>query len=477
MDEIKATPRIEWLGAIVDALRATREKIRPEDPKPGEKWYSRGFAPAAGRFLTDMVLPEEGLEELNDWSHGDLPMHIPEMSNIPQFKSNRSVGKTAEAIGMAPFGALAKIPAKAAVGATALATGLRLGKDMKVPKGQLNMLVPVIGDESIGVLNRAHEAENMLSGGADAKAIWKQTGMHPIQRAPDDPALPPRTALESKFAQEVTNPKDKPLINPDILMSEKDTTDFLHANLRPEQLQHETADEIVKRLRADKPQIIRPGTYEYENVLINHPLLDSRPDIRRRLLEVFEREKGGSLGSSFGDYDAIYKLAAVAPKLKGQRPGTSKYEDTILHELTHYLQREGGAPTGGGSGGLRIPSDIDEDHLEFALYNLPPDLRKFGARMDKNIGMSLPPGRPEFQRYKNIYGEQDARASAIREMGSPVSLNSAPIYSFDNPEAGHMTGEFEKMLRAYQEAQSTNPATDAAFSRAFAAALRARGLR
>lgn len=83
MGAISATPRNSVLGALADALSTARD-------------YGNRFH-GAGDFLVGGVP-----DELNEWSYGNSPVHMSEMSNIPMIAPNRAENLLALA-GMIPM--------------------------------------------------------------------------------------------------------------------------------------------------------------------------------------------------------------------------------------------------------------------------------------------------------------------------------------------------------------------------------------
>jgi len=88
MDELKASPRNELIGALADMLRAGRETANEySDLRLGDLFAGR--AP----------------EEINEWSYGNLPMHIVgggTGSLIPQMKVGRD-SQVLDVGALAPF--------------------------------------------------------------------------------------------------------------------------------------------------------------------------------------------------------------------------------------------------------------------------------------------------------------------------------------------------------------------------------------
>lgn len=79
--EIKASPRNQTLGKVADKLARLRDlankyEILPQVPLLG------------GTGIGDLLMGEAP-EEVSNWSYGNAPMQVPEMSNVPQMKTGR----------------------------------------------------------------------------------------------------------------------------------------------------------------------------------------------------------------------------------------------------------------------------------------------------------------------------------------------------------------------------------------------------
>jgi hypothetical protein len=89
-DSIKPSPRNGFLGWLADNLAATKSTMNQFDLKhaflPG--FVREHLSPepfGAGELLGKMP------DEVNEWSYGNAPMHVPPTSNIPQFKRSLPV--------------------------------------------------------------------------------------------------------------------------------------------------------------------------------------------------------------------------------------------------------------------------------------------------------------------------------------------------------------------------------------------------
>jgi len=80
--QLKASPRNQALGALADKLSRLKEL--------GNKYQVLDQVPLlGGTGLGDLFLGQ-GPEEVSNWSYGNAPMQIPEMTRIPQIKKGRA---------------------------------------------------------------------------------------------------------------------------------------------------------------------------------------------------------------------------------------------------------------------------------------------------------------------------------------------------------------------------------------------------
>jgi hypothetical protein len=95
MDEIKASPVVNpRMAALAKLLRAGRDI--------GNKaTFSPSMPLVGGQGMGDLVLGKAP-EEVENWGYGNMPVRMPEMSNVPMVKTGRKDG-LADAIGMLPF--------------------------------------------------------------------------------------------------------------------------------------------------------------------------------------------------------------------------------------------------------------------------------------------------------------------------------------------------------------------------------------
>lgn len=85
MPELKATPRNDVLGALAEMLRAARDGAN--------NYEVDRRVPRLGGISIGDLLAGNAPEEIDNWSYGDLPMHViggGTGSLIPQLKQGRA---------------------------------------------------------------------------------------------------------------------------------------------------------------------------------------------------------------------------------------------------------------------------------------------------------------------------------------------------------------------------------------------------
>jgi hypothetical protein len=81
MPEIRATPRNQVMGGVADFVRGVRDLAN--------QYEIKDFVPLLGGMGVGDLLLGKSPEELEEWAYGNLPMRIPEMSNVPIVKTGR----------------------------------------------------------------------------------------------------------------------------------------------------------------------------------------------------------------------------------------------------------------------------------------------------------------------------------------------------------------------------------------------------
>jgi hypothetical protein len=81
MPEIRATPRNQVMGGVADFVRGVRDLAN--------QYEIKDFVPLLGGMGVGDLLLGKSPEELEEWAYGNLPMRVPEMSNVPIVKTGR----------------------------------------------------------------------------------------------------------------------------------------------------------------------------------------------------------------------------------------------------------------------------------------------------------------------------------------------------------------------------------------------------
>ena len=107
--ELKPSPRVAGLSALADALMRAKATANRYEVK---QWMPL----LGGTGVGDLVLGR-GPEEINEWSYGNSPLTVPQLSNVPQFKKGRAE-QLVDVTNLAPIvgglSALARRPVMAA---------------------------------------------------------------------------------------------------------------------------------------------------------------------------------------------------------------------------------------------------------------------------------------------------------------------------------------------------------------------------
>jgi hypothetical protein len=136
-DSVRAIPQNAALGKIAQALQSAKDYTNQYEVK---QWV-----PLLGGTGVGDMLMGKAPEEVENWSYGNYPMRVPEMSRIPQFKTGRaeSFGDTlflgADAVPV--VGALGKVAGKAGK-AGARVVGEELNRALLDNTGVLAKMVP-----------------------------------------------------------------------------------------------------------------------------------------------------------------------------------------------------------------------------------------------------------------------------------------------------------------------------------------------
>lgn len=444
---IGPTPRIGWLGAIADALRAAT--LRAQSGGDG-----RPFASKAGATLVDMALsgPAKVAEDL---SYGRAPFKYNPSSSFPALTASPSTGATAlDAVGVAPMGTAAK-------GASALAAALKTGA---VGAKEAGYLIPIIAGRNKmpsaarDIESRALSAAQMHKAGADDSTIWR--ALHVDET--------PRTAassvgdLEGRFRHEI--PVSEELFSPYGTMARQDKIDALidwadktddprvreqvlkvvdrwaldplppgtkgraptmrwHSDPALQAMDRETA---ARRLDAapgglktlgamqdlESNAVPLRGTLKAGTDLDLDTLHQQYPELARLGYKAFPDLKLPGLGD-YGSYDLPSNTVVLNPAamLGASKGGFNPY-GVVVHETGHGIQQHFGSPGGANLPPAMIGSQQQQAHdiaKELRGYN-DPEIQKIGVALGRSASLS------PMERYRLVYGEADARNMAKRAL-------------------------------------------------------------
>ena len=78
----RAIPQQPNLARLADLLQDAKSS--------GNQYSVPNWVPLLGGSGAGDMLLGNAPEEIENWSYGDMPMRVPEMSNVPQFKQGRA---------------------------------------------------------------------------------------------------------------------------------------------------------------------------------------------------------------------------------------------------------------------------------------------------------------------------------------------------------------------------------------------------
>ena len=397
MDEMRETPSNALALAFAKALRATREKVRPT---------AEGVLPAVGRFATDAILPEGGIDELENWAYGNSPLHIPEMSNIPQFKGDTKgsrSGRALDAASLVPIGTAAKAAGTA---------------------GEASLIFPIIKGlnknpaKEADLLKAAELARVLRNKGANFDDVWHDARVTPILRTKRKTTESGRWGHEVDFAPDMLKPEhlltENERIEQWIRRNPGKWAKFMSPNGGPTPLEME---------HAITTPTVREGTYNLPDLVDNPELFAQYPDTKSFIADMREHDVGpGALGQATGSRATVYQPAAIETGVNEHSPF-----GTLTHELQHLIQTKYNMPRGGSPAAMRTASAYTQ-YMRDALKT--PKVQAMIAhapgnpydpvtsalrQLDRNIAKN------PFERYLNIIGEQQSRAAAERAFKVPAS--------------------------------------------------------
>ena len=280
---VKAQDQNENLGKLAEMLGSARDV--------GNQYTVPSWVPLAGGVGAGDLLMGKTPEEIENWSYGNAPMQIPEMSNVPQFKRGRAQS-LADAL-------------------TTLAPGVKATEGL--PAG-----LSFIGPKSKNWDKVAAElAAKKLDEGADPAEVWRE---HLIGRMPD------KTLFSEISDKEMSH------VIPLNKWVNRENGQFMAPNIS-------TAwDEAASTLTPNAPVRIK-RLFEHDQLKNEYPYGFTKNYENQSIMDmpVFMQEKNSKYSGSLGDGDLTLH-PSLLPK---------EARSTVLHELQHAIQNQEGWGKGG----------------------------------------------------------------------------------------------------------------------------------
>jgi hypothetical protein len=280
---VKAQDQNENLGKLAEMLGSARDV--------GNQYTVPSWVPLAGGVGAGDLLMGKTPEEIENWSYGNAPMQIPEMSNVPQFKRGRAQS-LADAL-------------------TTLAPGVKATEGL--PAG-----LSFIGPKSRNWDKVAAElAAKKLDEGADPAEVWRE---HLIGRMPD------KTLFSEISDKEMSH------VIPLNKWVNRENGQFMAPNIS-------TAwDEAASTLTPNAPVRIK-RLFEHDQLKNEYPYGFTKNYENQSIMDmpVFMQEKNSKSYGSLGDEDLTLN-PSLLPK---------EARSTVLHELQHAIQNQEGWGKGG----------------------------------------------------------------------------------------------------------------------------------
>ena len=414
MDLMQETPSNSVLAALAAALRAGKSKLNDWSAIPG--LLAEKGSMIHGK-LGDVAIGEAP-GEVQNWAEGNLPMELQPGTYIPRFKSDAQGSRGAaalEAAGFLPIGTAMKAAPLAAKGA---------------------MMIPIMhgaeanASRATSLARKAKSAAADIAKGATESDVWHDYGVSEIPRG-HKATLP---AEHGRFMYEIP---DKPAkFSPYALGTENDKIDLL-TKISPDLLTSPNPNDIkaVKNfLKADLPLSMPDNTL---GDVLDHPeLFESQPWLKTR-----QFKSGAHDPNLFGSFLAGGKGGGTIElsTLTGFEDPSSLSTPlgTTLHETQHAIQQQFGMPRGGSPSRMLPVSDF---HTQGFLNDTIDALRKRGTVADAKLIEQLHiinNSGSSYGAYRNLLGEQQARAVQARAGRSPEFLAQVPpVQSYDEPSMG-----------------------------------------
>jgi hypothetical protein len=342
---ISPTPANPYVKGIADVLRKAK-KLNVDTPS---------FTPfGIGEKVIDFMLPESGINEIEDWAYGNYPVQVPEMTNVPQFKRNKEgsrAGAVLDAAGLLPVGTALKGGGAAASQAGLLIPVLRGRRAAKSAGLQSDLERAVLA------------AEDLKSKGATRRDIWNDVKLAEVDRLDQNPRGP----FEAKWLHEMSREPGAPLFSPYASMATNDKIDWLTKNY-PQLLKSnagEEAESMVENTLLN--QMLIPGEYKLDEAL-DHPAFEQYPLLAegklRFMTDVLDKDPRIAMrpgGSFYRDLDLVDVNQGT-----GLQGPYSEFNPTqvIQHELQHAVQAKMGMPRGGNVPEMTTTPEQDTAMLE-----------------------------------------------------------------------------------------------------------------
>jgi hypothetical protein len=297
---VKAQDQNENLGKLAEMLGSARDV--------GNQYTVPSWVPLAGGVGAGDLLMGKTPEEIENWSYGNAPMQIPEMSNVPQFKRGRAQS-LADAM-------------------TTLAPGVKATEGL--PAG-----LSFIGPKSRNWDKVAAElAAKKLDEGADPAEVWRE---HLIGRMPDKTLF---SEISDKDAQAI--PKDKwSWANSEDLRRGERIMDPVSAFLSHPELHNayhgmiDFGDNNRRLMMNVSPE--RKGGF-FGDDIIGVGMVDDAIDkstAMHELQHAIQDQEGWGQGGDLGSAASFYIENHLSPKLKALNTSlieNGKLRDTITNE-------------------------------------------------------------------------------------------------------------------------------------------------
>jgi hypothetical protein len=306
---VKAQDQNENLGKLAEMLGSARDV--------GNQYTVPSWVPLAGGVGAGDLLMGKTPEEIENWSYGNAPMQIPEMSNVPQFKRGRAQS-LADAL-------------------TTLAPGVKATEGL--PAG-----LSFIGPKSKNWDKVAAElAAKKLDEGADPAEVWRE---HLIGRMPDKTLFSEISDKDALYHEHGKDFYDSTINKKSQLLKHGRDTASYPLNVQ-DMLAHSSFYENYPNLEATELKYL-PETSNAigglsfadngDPVLNIHGMLpndEAKSTMLHELQHAIQRQEGWGQGGDLGSASSFYIENHLSPKLKALNTSlieNGKLRDTITNE-------------------------------------------------------------------------------------------------------------------------------------------------